>query len=129
MKNKFNLFILVLLLLPGFVYGCGPGIERFGDAPDESAAKTPIASILLSPQKYLDKEVVVEGKISSECPSGCWMNVSDSSGGTIFVEMLGQPFVPIPQRTGKNVAVKGTVYQGSGGSKEVKLTGKGLVIK
>ncbi len=130
MKKSFMILGLVLTGLFGlYILGCGPGIEKFGDLPAENAAKTAIGTILLNPQTYVDKDVVIEGAIASECPAGGWINVRDNSGGTIYVEMHGSSFVPIPQRVGKNVVVKGTVYQSEGALKEVKLLGKGLIIK
>ena len=112
-----------------YICGCGPKIEKFGDAPVENVAKIAIGTILLNPQDYVDKDVVIEGVIDSECPTGGFVYVKDNSGGTIYVEMHSAPFAPIPQRTGKNVIVKGTVYQSEGATKETKLLGKGLVIK
>jgi hypothetical protein len=121
---------MILFLVAGlFVSGCGPKIEKFGEAPDEGAPKTAISSILNNPQKYQDKEVVIEGKISKECPGGCWMKVSDDSGGTIYVEMAGACFVPLPQRTGRPALVKGIISQDKSGAKEVKLFVKGVTIR
>ena len=129
--KKFNpvALILMLAILVLYSFGCGPKIEKYGDAPDESAARTEISNIMLEPQKYLDKAVVIEGVISTECPGGCWMKVSDKSAGTIYVEMLGCPFVPLPQRTGKNVLLKGVIYQNKGDNKEIRIAAKGLIIK
>ncbi len=130
--NK-NFLILLGIVLTGvlglYLAGCSPKAEKFGEAPDEAQARTAIGTILLNPKNYLDKEVVVEGILASECPTGGWIRVKDSSGGTIYVEMHSASFAPIPQRVGKNVSVKGAVYQSEGGDKEVKLLGKGLVIK
>lgn len=130
MKKIFVILGAALIGLFGlYILGCGPRIEKFGDAPDETTTKTAIGTILLNPQKYVDKEVVVEGVIASECPTGGWINVRDKSGGTIYVEMHGTSFAPIPQRVGKSVVVKGIVFQSEGATKETKLLGKGLVIK
>lgn len=130
MKKIFVILGVVLMGLFGwYILGCGPKIERFGDAPQENVPKTAIGTILLNPQSYLDKEVVVEGTIASECPTGGWINVRDASGATIYVEMHSAPFAPIPQRVGKGVVVKGLVYQSEDSTKETKLLGKGLVIK
>lgn len=130
MKKVFIILATVLIGLTAlYLAGCSPKVEKFGDAPLESAAKTAIGTILLNPQNYVDKEVTIEGTIASECPTGGFINVRDNSGGTIYVEMHGSSFAPIPQRVGKGVIVKGIVYQGEGTPKEVKILGKGLVIK
>lgn len=129
--NKRYLVLGVILtgLFAFYLIGCGPKIEKFGEAPDEAATKTGVGTILLNPRNYIDKEVVVEGVIGSECPTGGWIRVKDNSGGSIYVEMHSAAFAPIPQRVGKSVLVKGTVYQSEGSNKETKLLGKGLVIK
>lgn len=130
MKNILSrLFISLIIVFGIFVSGCGERIEKFGDAISDSEPKTAIASILFNPQKYEGKDVVIEGKISSECPTGGFIYVQDASGGTIYVEMHSAPFAPIPQRTGSIVQAKGTVYLSGGAAKETKLLGKGLVIR
>jgi hypothetical protein len=130
MKKLFMILGLVLTALFGlYILGCGPKIERFGDVPADNAPKTAIGTILLNTQNYIDKDVIIEGVIASECPTGGWINVRDKSGGTIYVEMHGSSFAPIPQRVGRNVIVKGVVYQSEGVTKEAKLLGKGLIIK
>jgi hypothetical protein len=108
---------------------CGKRIETYGDIPDEKAIKTPISAILFSPQQYLNKDVVIEGRISTECPTGGWIDVEDASGHTIHVEFHGAEFAPIPQRAGSPVVVKGVVFQSEGPNKEVQLVGKGVVIR
>jgi hypothetical protein len=128
-RRAVALRITLITMLGLMIIGCAKKGEQFGDAPSGSAAKTAIASILLEPDKYLDKEVITEGRIISECPSGCNIVVRDASGGTIFVEMRGNSFIPLPQRVGKTVLVKGTVYQGQGSDKENKIFAKGLIIQ
>ena len=123
-------FIVLVIVLSGlYGTGCGARVEKFGETPDETAPKANIGTVLFNPQSYIDKDVVVEGVIASECPTGGWINVRDTSGSAIYVEMHSAPFAPIPQRVGKSVVVKGQVYQSEGSTKETKLLGKGLVIK
>lgn len=130
MSKIFLILGVFLIAISGlYMVGCAAKVEKFGDAPSENAPKTAIGTILLNPQNYIDKEVVIEGIIASECPTGGWINVKDKSGGTIYVEMHGTSFAPIPQRVGKSVVVKGTVYQAGGATKELKILGKGLIIK
>ena len=130
MKKMFVISGLLLMLVSTlFLFGCGVKMEKFGDAPGESDAKVSIGTILVSPQNYLKKDVVVSGTIASECPSGCWINVKDDSGTVVYVEMQGASFAPIPQRVGKKVIVKGIVYQTEDTPKETRILGKGLVIK
>lgn len=124
-----GLILIGLLVAILYLAACGAKTESFGSPPAENATKTSISSILVNPKDYLDKEVVVEGAITSECPAGGWINVRDANGSTIYVEMHGSGFEPIPQRVGKNTVVKGVVYQKEGATKETILLGKGLIIK
>lgn len=127
MKYFFSLFMSVVLSF--CCLSCGKKIEKYGDIPDEKVEKTLISSILLSPKRYIGKEVVIEGVIANECPTGGFIYVDDRAGHVIYVEMHGAEFAPIPQREGRLVVVKGVVFQGEGVAKEVKLLGKGVVIR
>ena len=120
---------LLVLVFTVFLFGCGAKAEKFGDAPGESDAKASVGTILTNPQSYLNKDVVISGVISSECPSGCWINVKDDSGTVVYVELQGQSFAPIPQRVGKKIIVKGMVYQTENTPNETRILGKCLVIK
>ncbi len=50
---------------------------------------TPISDILNQPDKYLGKDVRIEGEITAVCQAmGCWMNLRDSgTGQTIQVKV------------------------------------------
>jgi hypothetical protein len=121
--------VMTTVLLGLLFVGCGRSLEKYGEVPDASAQKTPISAILFSPNEYGGKDVVIEGTISAECPTGGWIHVEDTSGHRIYVEFHGAEFAPIPQRAGRGVVVKGTVYVSEGGSKEVQLLGKGILIQ
>ena len=130
MKKGFVILGLLLMLVSTvFILGCGAKAEKFGDAPAESDAKTSVGTILVNPQNYIGKDVVVGGLIASECPSGGWINVKDDSGSALYVEMHSASFAPIPQRVGKKVIVKGMIYQTEDTPKETRILGKGLVIR
>ncbi|MBI5207517.1 MAG: hypothetical protein HY934_06970, partial [Candidatus Firestonebacteria bacterium] len=115
-RNKiiFGLILIGLSML--YIIGCSGKNdgEKYGEIPDEKAPKTAVGTIVLNPQEYIDKDVIVEGDIASECPSGGWINVKDKSGATIYVEMHGASFAPIPQKDGSSVVVKVVVYQTEG---------------
>jgi hypothetical protein len=124
-----HIFVICMGLCLGFFCtSCGRKAEKFGEAPDELSPKIPITTILFSPEGYIGKEVVIEGVIATECPTGGWIRVEDSEGHTIYVEFHGTSFAPIPQRTGKRVIVKGIVFQGAGKKSEIELIGKGVLI-
>lgn len=121
-------YILLMLCL-FLVAGCRHRAEQFGEVPEENAPRVPIASLLVSPQEYMDKEVVIEGVIASECPTGGWIGVTDAEGHRIYVDVHGAPFSPLPQRGGREVVVKGVVFQSAGTNKEIKVLGRGVLIR
>jgi glucose/arabinose dehydrogenase len=68
-------------------------------APEEENPKVlKIADILEKPENYQWQVVVVEGKIITECPSGCWFTLNDGTG-TIYVDLKPSNLV-IPQKRG-----------------------------
>jgi hypothetical protein len=66
-----------------------------------------IAEILQAPKGFDGKTVVVEGKIASECPSGCWFTLKDGNA-TIYIDLNPSNLV-IPQRKGSNARVTAKV--------------------
>ena len=66
-----------------------------------------IQEIIKNESAFDGKYVVIEGKISSECGSGCWFIVDDGTA-QLYVDILPNNFV-IPQRMGANVKVYGQI--------------------
>jgi hypothetical protein len=66
-----------------------------------------IAQILQDPKGFDGKIVVVEGKIASECPSGCWFTLKDGNA-VIYIDLNPSNLV-IPQRKGSNAKVTAKV--------------------
>ena len=66
-----------------------------------------IADILVNPREYDGKNVIVRGKISRECPSGCWFNLQEGNA-VIYIDLLPSNIV-IPQKTGSNARVTARV--------------------
>lgn len=130
MKKMLVILGMILIGSAGlYISGCGPKTEKFGEEFAENSVKTAIGTVLLNPGDYVNKEVIIEGKIASECPTGGWITVqNDLGGGTIYAEMHGTP-ITIPQRVGKNVVIKGMIYQTESTPPETKILVKGLVIK
>jgi opacity protein-like surface antigen len=83
------------------------------------ASAVRIADILQDPKGFGGKTVVVEGKIASECPSGCWFTLKDGNA-VIYIDLAPSNLV-IPQRKGSNAKVTAEVVtEGS----DVYLIGK-----
>jgi len=87
---------------------------------------TAVKDILSEPKAFEGKLVTIDGKITSECSTGCWFYVKVGSGNlTIYVDTGNSGFA-IPQKSGKKILVEGKVI--------IKKTGpmiqaKGVEIK
>jgi uncharacterized protein YdeI (BOF family) len=66
-----------------------------------------VNDILSSPKNFQDQSVIVKGKIVTECGSGCWFNLKDSTG-TIYVDLAPSNLV-IPPKVGATATVSGKV--------------------
>ena len=66
-----------------------------------------IAEILQDPRGWDGKKVIVEGKIASECPAGCWFTLKDGNA-VIYIDLAPSNLV-IPQRKGSYARVTGKV--------------------
>lgn len=83
-------------------------IEQAADEPAElKETATKIQDIIKDEPAYDSKMVVIEGKIVTECGSGCWFIVDDGTA-SIYVDILPSNFV-IPQKRGSNAKVYGNV--------------------
>ena len=102
--------------------GCG-GSETYGEAISETEM-TAVSDILTNPADYDGRTVRVEGKIATECPSGCWFELQDGAA-LIYVD-LAPHGLAIPQKVGKQVVVEGKITVKDG---RPKLFGKGVEIR
>ena len=117
------------LVVAAVVVGCGAkkaGTAKsnaYGKAIPADMAVTTAKEILTNPQAWEGKDVLVVGKITSECPSGGWIWVQDASG-QVYVNMHPTN-VFIPQRVGKMVRAMGKVVLESG---QPSVVGYGLEL-
>lgn len=110
-------FILLILI------ACGRTEEFGGKISDQ----TPITvkDVMTQTESYKGKPVVVEGKIVTECPAGCWFELKDESG-IVYVD-IEPSGLSIPQRVGRNVVVEGEIVTQKRGNPT--LIGKKVRIK
>jgi hypothetical protein len=73
---------------------------------------TSIKDIIKNTPAYDGKDLVIQGKIQTECPAGCWFIVDDGVA-SIYIDILPSNFV-IPQEAGSDVRVFGTVTKKDG---------------
>jgi hypothetical protein len=121
---------VTLLLAVAVVVGCGAKTggtaksNAYGKAIPADMAVTTAKEILANPQAWEGKDVLVAGKITSECPSGGWVWVQDSTA-QVYVNMHPTN-VFIPQAVGKTVRAMGKVVLESG---QPSVVGYGLELK
>jgi len=89
------------------------GTATAPEPPATSAtAAARIADILQNPKGFDRKTVVVEGKIATECPSGCWFTLKDGNA-VIYIDLAPSNLV-IPQRKGSYAKVTAEVIAEGG---------------
>ncbi len=101
MKRMKTMIVVCGLIVTTLIAGCGGRVEQ-----------------------YVGESVVVEGRISRECPTGCWFDVTEGEA-TLYVE-LSAAGLAIPQHVGKTVRVVGDVSIVAG---QVRLSGRGVNIR
>lgn len=70
---------------------------------------TPIRDILSQPDKYLGKDVRIEGEITEVCQNmGCWINVKDASTNEIIQVKVNDGEIVFPKDgAGRKVVAQG----------------------
>ena len=127
---KYVALALTVLVAVAVVVGCGAKTggtaksNAYGKAIPADMAVTTAKEILSSPQAWEGKDVLVAGKITSECPSGGWIWLRDSTG-QVYVNMHPTN-VFIPQAVGKTVRAMGKVVLESG---QPSVVGYALELK
>lgn len=103
----FGLAIVMMTTLAGCGGKGGSAGSKYGKAIPTTMAATPAKDILAAPKDFEGKEVLVSGKITSECPSGGWVWLQ-AGAEQLYVNMHPTN-VFIPQRVGKTVKAIGKV--------------------
>jgi len=114
------LLVAVTIAAGAAVVGCGSGETGFyGKAVPEEMALTPIERVVAEPAQHEGQLVVLEGLITSECPSGCWFWLQDESG-QVYVTTHAANFA-IPQHVQRKARVYGRVVLEEGRPQLVAL--------
>jgi uncharacterized protein YdeI (BOF family) len=117
LKNRINRNLLVFFIVLGSIVfvgiaGCTSAAGT-GAAPLKSPANVvSIGEIIKNPAVYNGTTVVVQGKITNECGSGCWFMVNDGTG-TLYVDLAPNNFA-IPQLQGSSVIIEGSIVISNG---------------
>jgi uncharacterized protein YdeI (BOF family) len=95
---------LILITLAALIMQVVQATEEPAEFKNETVK---IQEIIKNELAFDGKYVVIDGKIDTECPSGCWFIVDDGTA-QIYVDILPSNFV-IPQKRGSQVKVYGKV--------------------
>ena len=116
-----KLLLLVLALLLSSILFAQTSEEKLGKEISLTE-KTNISDILTNPESYLDKTVLVEGKVLDVCHNmGCWMDLSSGTEGEkIKVKVKDGEIVFPVEAIGNNAQVEGKVYKIELTEKEAK---------
>lgn len=82
------------------------------ETPQPAVQAAKIGDILSKPDNFVTTNVVIEGRIISECGAGCWFTINDGTG-TIYVD-LAPSNLTIPQKRGAFARVYGKVVARGG---------------
>jgi len=123
--------LTLILAVAAVVVGCGAKTatggakaNAYGKAIPADMTVTSAREILTNAQAWEGKDVLVAGKITSECPSGGWIWVQDSTG-QVYVNMHPTN-VFIPQHVNGGVRAMGKVVLESG---QPQVVGYALELK
>ena len=100
---------LILITMAAMVIQAVQATEEPVELKNEAVK---IQDIVKNESAFDNKYVVIEGKIYSECASGCWFIVDDETA-QLYVNINPSNFV-IPQKRGSNVKVYGKITTSSG---------------
>jgi RecJ-like exonuclease len=134
MKKSCLLMLIGLLIV---TYPLTAAEQKLGK-PIDLKTTTPIKAILAEPEKYLGKEVRVEGEITQVCQmAGCWIMVKDASSSDPIMVKVDDGVIVFPKDgAGKKVVAQGKLEkvadeaQKEAGSKSpYRLKGSGAVVQ
>jgi len=120
--SKLVVILCVLVFAVSFGIGCSKSTNFGKEIAITNVTK--IRDILSHLDRYGDKMVRVEGKITSECPSGGWFNLKDDTA-EIYINLHPQGFA-IPQRVGSKAVVEGMLKDEK---YRIEIVGEGVQIQ
>lgn len=104
MKRDWLMVVLILLCVMALAVQVSLAKEEQAEL---QGASVKIPDIIQETAAFVGTNVVIEGKIETECPAGCWFIVGDGDA-SLYVDIFPSNFV-IPQEAGSKVKVYGEV--------------------
>ena len=113
------------------------GEQKLGQGVTLKTA-TPVKELLTKPEKYLGKDVMVEGEITQVCQmEGCWIMIKDASSSEPIMVKVDDGVIVFPKDgAGKKVAAQGKLekvadeaQKEAGSTSAYRIKGTGAVLK
>jgi len=104
-KGRMGTALTATLLLGLLAGGCGKR-EHYGAAL-ALGRTTAVRDVLAEPARFDGQTLRLQGRIETECPSGCWFKLTD--GGPALHVDLAPAGLAIPQKVGSTVTVEGAL--------------------
>jgi len=122
MKSSQIVTLVGALAAAATLYACGGGGNTFGREVPGAATAT-VADVMARGAAGNGERVVVDGKVTAVCPTGCWLDVADDAG-TILHVVVGGDFAVPQSLAGKRVRAAGTLrYSADKGTNELVADG------
>ncbi len=134
LKKSCWAILIIVLLTAAFLTAAEQKLGK----PVDLKTTTTIKAILAEPEKYLGKEVKIEGEITQVCQmAGCWIMVKDASSSEPIMVKVDDGVIVFPKDgAGKNVTVQGKLekvadeaQQEAGSKSPYRIKGSGAVVK
>ncbi len=99
---------------------------------------TPVKDLLAYPEKFLDKDIMVDGEMTKVCQTaGCWVMVKDASSEEPIMVKVPDGVIVFPKDgAGMKIAVQGKLekvadeaQQEAGSTSPYRIAGTGAVLK
>jgi hypothetical protein len=111
-KTRLTATLALAAVLAAMLACGGSKVTRLGKAIPRETTLTSAQTIQAAPLDYEGRAVLVKGKITRECPAGCWFWIQDQTG-ELYIDIKPSNLT-IPQRVGSTITVVGTVVLESG---------------
>lgn len=108
MKHLTSLLLVVSLLIPIISFTQEQGVKIYGKE-SKLRKTTPFHEVYKNPGKFKNREILIEGLVSSVCKTkGCWMEITDGKDKMRVKFEDYSFFVPWDSK-GKRVKIQGKV--------------------
>ena len=108
MRHIKIIVFFVLVILSFSIAACSIKPAKYGQQISNRQI-TVIKDILANPKAYEGKIITIDGKIANECSTGFWFFVKVADADLSIYVDTGNSGFAIPQKSGKNILVEGTV--------------------